>query len=66
MKAAVMDRYGPAEVLELREVPMPEVKPSHLLVRVHAASVNPVDFKIRRGFETLYRAHEAEGEDPRL
>ncbi|GMT46828.1 MAG: alcohol dehydrogenase [bacterium] len=54
MKAIVINRYGSAEVLEYKEVPLPQVKPSHLLVRIHATSVNPVDFKIRRGEIRLF------------
>ncbi|VAX33788.1 Bifunctional protein: zinc-containing alcohol dehydrogenase; quinone oxidoreductase (NADPH:quinone reductase); Similar to arginate lyase [hydrothermal vent metagenome] len=54
MKAIVINRYGSAEVLEYKEFPLPQVKPSHLLVRIHATSVNPVDFKIRRGEIRLF------------
>ncbi len=54
MKAIVINGYGSAEVLEYKEVPLAQVKPSHLLVRIHATSVNPVDFKIRRGELRLF------------
>ena len=40
MRAALFDRYGPPEVLYEGTVPDPEVEPGHVLVRVHAASVN--------------------------
>ncbi|TQM78853.1 NADPH:quinone reductase-like Zn-dependent oxidoreductase [Saccharothrix saharensis] len=40
MRAAVFDRYGPPEVLYEGVVPEPVVRPGHVLVRVHAASVN--------------------------
>ncbi|WCB96346.1 zinc containing alcohol dehydrogenase superfamily protein [Baekduia alba] len=44
MKAIVFDRFGPPlEVLELRDVPIPEVGPGEALVRMVAASVNPGD-----------------------
>ncbi len=49
MKAAFIRRYGGNNVVELGEQPMPQVGPGELLVEVHAASVNPVDFKIRDG-----------------
>jgi len=49
MKAIILDRYGPPEVLEYREIPQPKIKPSHLLIKLHATSVNPLDFRIRRG-----------------
>lgn len=49
MKAAFIRRYGGNEVVELGELPAPQAGPGELLVAVHAASVNPVDFKIRDG-----------------
>ncbi|AUH35421.1 alcohol dehydrogenase [Paracoccus tegillarcae] len=49
MKAFVMTRYGAADASELREVPRPQPGPGEVLVRVHAAGLNPVDFKTREG-----------------
>ncbi|MCQ0970028.1 NADP-dependent oxidoreductase [Paracoccus sp. TK19116] len=49
MRAYVMSRYGGPEVAGLTDVPMPKVGPGQLLVRVRAAGLNPVDFKIREG-----------------
>lgn len=49
MKAAYIRRYGGNEAVELGELPAPQAGPGELLVEVHAASVNPVDFKIRSG-----------------
>lgn len=49
MRAIVQDRLGGPEVLELREVERPEPLPTEVLVRVHAAGVNPVDWKTRAG-----------------
>jgi NADPH:quinone reductase-like Zn-dependent oxidoreductase len=49
MKAAVIHQYGSAEVLQLEEIEQPKIKPDQLLVKVHASSVNPVDWKIRKG-----------------
>src|SRR2546430_12942007 len=47
MKALAIRRYrAPMEMMEL---PRPEPGPSDLLVRVRAASVNPLDYKIRDG-----------------
>ena len=43
MKAAVRERYGPPEVVEVREVATPTPKDDEVLVRVHAASVNRAD-----------------------
>ena len=44
MKAIVHERYGRPDVLELREVDMPVVEADQVLVRVHASSVNPVEW----------------------
>lgn len=49
MKAAVIDGYGGADRLEIREVEKPAPGPGQLLVRVRAASVNPLDWKMRSG-----------------
>ncbi|MDF3069817.1 MAG: zinc-binding dehydrogenase family oxidoreductase [Polyangiaceae bacterium] len=49
MKAVVLNGYGDVEHLELREVEEPSPGPRQLKVKVAAASVNPVDWKIRRG-----------------
>jgi NADPH:quinone reductase-like Zn-dependent oxidoreductase len=49
MKAIRIHRFGDPEVLELDEVPVPRPGENELLVRIHAASVNPTDYKIRRG-----------------
>src|SRR3546814_20357693 len=49
MKAAVLTRFGGADAFELREVPVPEVGPRQVRVRVHATAVNPLDYQIRRG-----------------
>ncbi len=49
MRAARIHRYGPPDVLQVDDVPAPRPGPHDLLVEVHAASVNPVDWKIRSG-----------------
>src|SRR6059036_4034489 len=43
MKAVVIHEYGGPEVLKYEDVPRPEPKEDHILVRVIAAGVNPVD-----------------------
>jgi NADPH:quinone reductase-like Zn-dependent oxidoreductase len=49
MKAIVQDRYGPPDVLELREVDKPVVADHEVLIRVHAAAVNARDWHVMRG-----------------
>jgi NADPH:quinone reductase-like Zn-dependent oxidoreductase len=49
MKGFAIDRYGGPEALTLRDLPEPEPGPGDLLLEIRAASVNPVDFKIRSG-----------------
>jgi NADPH2:quinone reductase len=49
MTAWTIDKFGGPEVFQTREQPVPEIEADELLVRVHATSVNPVDYKIRRG-----------------
>ena len=49
MKAVRIHAFGGPEVLRYEEVPRPEPKTDQMLVRVHAAGVNPVDWKIRQG-----------------
>jgi NADPH:quinone reductase-like Zn-dependent oxidoreductase len=41
VKAIVQDRYGPADVLELRDIEPPATRDGEALVRVHAAGVDP-------------------------
>ena len=43
MKAAVITRYGPPDVIEIRQVPKPMPGPGEILVRVHATTVNRTD-----------------------
>ncbi len=50
MKAVIAEQYGGVEVLEVNDdLPVPRVGPNGVLVKVHAASVNPVDWKLRQG-----------------
>lgn len=55
MKAAVYDRYGPPEVVEIRDVPKPAPKPGEILIRVLAATVAAGDFRLRRPSPFLAR-----------
>ena len=49
MKAVLLTQFGGAEAFELRDVAIPTVGPRQVRVRVHATSVNPLDYQIRRG-----------------
>ncbi|GHD58139.1 NADP-dependent oxidoreductase [Jeongeupia chitinilytica] len=57
MKAIRIHRYGGPEVLQLDEVPVPVPAADELLVRVKAAGVNPVDWKIREGWRADLLQH---------
>lgn len=51
MKAVIANTYGGPEVLELADdIAAPQTGPNGVLVRVHASSVNPVDWKLREGW----------------
>jgi NADPH:quinone reductase-like Zn-dependent oxidoreductase len=54
MKAIIAESYGGPEVLELADIEIPHVGPNGVLVRVHATSVNPVDWKLRAGWLSGY------------
>jgi NADPH:quinone reductase-like Zn-dependent oxidoreductase len=55
MKAAVIERYGTPDVLELRAVPTPTPKAGEVLIRVHAASSNDRDWGVLRGTPLVNR-----------
>src|SRR5712671_111591 len=49
MKAIRIHNYGGPEVLHYEDAPRPEPQAGAVLVRVHAAGVNPIDWKVREG-----------------
>ncbi|MDJ0335890.1 NAD(P)-dependent alcohol dehydrogenase [Salinibacterium sp. G-O1] len=55
MKAIVQDEYGPVGVLSLREIEAPTPGPNEVLIRVHAAGVNPADWHLMTGLPQMAR-----------
>ncbi len=55
MKAIVYDRFGPPEVLRYEEVEKPTPKADEVLIRVRAASLNPLDWRLMRGGPPIVR-----------
>lgn len=54
MKTFVIERYGDKAVVRAGEMPDPQVGADDVLVRIHAAGINPLDLKIRDGaFKTI-------------
>ncbi len=49
MKAMRLKSFGGADAFELCEVPKPAPQTGQVLVRVHATSINPLDYQVRRG-----------------
>jgi NADPH:quinone reductase-like Zn-dependent oxidoreductase len=50
IQAARIDRYGGAEAVQLQDMTLDPPKAGELLVRVYAAGLNPLDWKLRSGF----------------
>lgn len=55
MKAAIRSRYGPPDVLDVREVPTPTPKADELLIRVEATTVNRTDCGVLWGTPFVFR-----------
>jgi NADPH:quinone reductase-like Zn-dependent oxidoreductase len=53
MKAIRIHAFGGPEVLLYEDAPKPELKPGEVLVRVHAAGINPPDWYVRDGMKVL-------------
>lgn len=50
MKAVRIHSYGGIDVLAYEDAPMPEIGPDEILVKVTAAGINPLDWKVRKGY----------------
>lgn len=57
MIAAFIRGYGKDQLLKIGDIPPPRPGPTDILVKVHAASVNPIDFKVRNGKVRLLRPY---------
>lgn len=68
MKAVVYRCYGSPEVLKVEQVEKPTPADNQVLVKVHAASINPLEWHYMRGTPYLMRAEAGMGfpQDPRL
>ena len=55
MKAAVYERYGAPDVVQIKDLPKPVPKPGEILVRVRAATVAAGDWRLRRPSPFLAR-----------
>ncbi|MCD2180862.1 zinc-dependent alcohol dehydrogenase family protein [Rhizobium sp. GN54] len=49
MKAMTLNSFGGPDAFELRDMPKPVPQAGQVLVRVHATSINPLDYQVRRG-----------------
>ena len=58
MNAIRIHSYGGSEVLQYEDAPRPEVKKGEVLIRVHAAGVNPLDWKVRSGLLNGFFQHK--------
>jgi NADPH:quinone reductase-like Zn-dependent oxidoreductase len=57
MQAVRFHSYGSPEVMVLEEVPRPQAGPGEVLIRIHAAGVNPLDWKVRAGHVKEWLPH---------
>jgi len=56
MKAAIYNRYGPPDVVQIRDIEKPVPKDNEVLIRIRAAAVNPLDWHFMRGEPYIVRA----------
>jgi NADPH:quinone reductase-like Zn-dependent oxidoreductase len=63
MKAAVYRKYGPPSVVQIEDIPKPIPKDNEALIKVRAASVNPLDWKVMSGGPYIIRTLLALGQN---
>ena len=49
MKAAIINQFGNPDIFEIKDVEKPVIKPDQVLIKVNAVSINPIDWKQRKG-----------------
>src|SRR5438477_5227380 len=57
MKAVRIHNYGGPEVLKYEDAPRPQPGKGEVLIRVHATSVNPIDWRVRAGYMKDFLSH---------
>jgi NADPH:quinone reductase-like Zn-dependent oxidoreductase len=58
MKAVQIHNYGGPEILKYEDTPRPQPGEGEVLIRVHAATVNPIDWKVREGHMKNFWPHK--------
>jgi hypothetical protein len=57
-KVVRIHAYGNREVLAYEDAPLPTIDADEVLVKIHATSINPVDWKVREGYLQGFLAHK--------
>ncbi len=58
MRAVLYEKFGPPEVLQLVDYPLPQRSSGKVLVKINCTSVNPVDLQMRRGSIPIAKKHK--------
>jgi len=58
MKTVRIHQYGDVDVLKFEEIPVPQIESDEVLIKIHATSINPLDWKVREGFMKETKLHK--------